>query len=129
MPDEADLPPPEPKEIDSQKWLEWKDVMDRAILHAHPLEEFGCEYRCDNCLFYLDPDETCRTAGIRTCGSLSAATGGVSGGRRFPPRSDADQRFSSRREIDPRSEVTATGAVHSRWRARRLESASVAESR
>ena len=25
-----DIPPPEPKEIDSQKWLEWKEVMDRA---------------------------------------------------------------------------------------------------
>ena len=36
-----DIPPPEPKEIDSQKWLEWKEVMDRAILRAHPLEEFG----------------------------------------------------------------------------------------
>ena len=36
-----DIAPPEPKEIDSQKWLEWKEVMDRAILRAHPLEEFG----------------------------------------------------------------------------------------
>ena len=53
MPD-ADIPPPEPKEIDSQKWLEWKDLMDRAILRAHPLKEFGKEFRCDNCLFYLD---------------------------------------------------------------------------
>ena len=40
MPDD-EIPPPEPQEIDSQKWLEWKDVMDRAILRAHPLEEFG----------------------------------------------------------------------------------------
>ena len=55
MPDEQ-IPPPEPKEIDSQKWLEWKDLMDRAILRAYPLEEFGRVYRCDNCLFYLDPD-------------------------------------------------------------------------
>ena len=55
MPDD-EIPPPEPKEIDSEKWLEWKDVMDRAILRPHPLEEFGRVYRCDNCLFYLDPD-------------------------------------------------------------------------
>jgi hypothetical protein len=55
VPDE-ELPRPEPKEIDSAKWLEWKDVMDRAILRAHPLVEFGREYRCDNCYFYLDPD-------------------------------------------------------------------------
>jgi hypothetical protein len=52
-----EIPKPEPKEIDSQKWLEWKDLMDRAILRAHPLEEFGKTYRCDNCLFYLDPDD------------------------------------------------------------------------
>lgn len=51
-----DIPPPEPKEIDSQKWLEWKDVMDRAILRPHALEEFGRIYKCANCLFYLDPD-------------------------------------------------------------------------
>ena len=52
-----EIPPPEPKEIDSQKWLEWKDVMDRAILRAHPLVEFGKTHRCDNCLFYLDPTD------------------------------------------------------------------------
>lgn len=51
-----DIPPPEPKPIDEQKWLEWKDVMDRAILRAHPHVEFGRTERCDNCLYYLDPD-------------------------------------------------------------------------
>lgn len=51
-----EIPKPEPKEIDEKKWLEWKNVMDRAILRAHPLEEFGKVQRCDNCLFYLDPD-------------------------------------------------------------------------
>ena len=55
MPEEG-IPAPEPAEIDSQKWLEWKDLMDRAILRPHPLKEFGREYSCDNCLFYLDPD-------------------------------------------------------------------------
>ena len=51
-----EIPPPEPQEIDEKKWLEWKDLMDRAILRPHPLVEFGKEHRCDNCLFYLDPE-------------------------------------------------------------------------
>jgi len=35
---------PDLVDVDSQKWLEWKDVMDRAILRAHPLEEFGKQF-------------------------------------------------------------------------------------
>ena len=48
-----EIPKPEPKEIDSKKWLEWKDVMERATLRGHPYND----ERCDNCLYYLDPDE------------------------------------------------------------------------
>ena len=48
-----EIPKPEPKEIDSVKWLEWKDVLDRATLKGHPLQE----ERCDNCLYYLDSTE------------------------------------------------------------------------
>ena len=48
-----EIPKPEPKEIDSVKWLEWKDVMERATLKGHPYND----ERCDNCLYYLDPDE------------------------------------------------------------------------
>ena len=48
-----EIPKPEPKEIDSVKWLEWKDVLDRATLKGHPMQE----ERCDNCLYYLDDTE------------------------------------------------------------------------
>lgn len=48
-----DMPPPEPKEIDEKKWLELKDVLERATLKARP---YGDE-RCDNCLCYLNPDD------------------------------------------------------------------------
>ncbi len=48
-----EIPPPEPKEIDSKKWLELKDVMERATLRGHPYND----ERCDNCLYYLDPDD------------------------------------------------------------------------
>ena len=52
-----EIPPPEPKEIDSVKWLEWKDVLDRATLKGHPMNQAGTEERCDNCLYYLDATE------------------------------------------------------------------------
>lgn len=52
-----EIPPPEPKEIDSQKWLEWKDVMERATLRGHPYEAAKRTERCDNCLYYLDTSE------------------------------------------------------------------------
>jgi hypothetical protein len=51
-----EIPPPEPKEIDSQKWLELKDVLERATLKGKPYGD-GSE-RCDNCLYYLDPDDS-----------------------------------------------------------------------
>ena len=49
-----DIPPPEPKEIDEQNWLQLKDLIHRAVLKGHPYE--GRE-QCDNCLYYLDPDD------------------------------------------------------------------------
>ena len=49
-----DIPPPEPKEIDEQNWLQLKDLIHRSVLKGHPYE--GKE-QCDNCLYYLDPDD------------------------------------------------------------------------
>ncbi len=49
-----DMPPPEPKEVDEKNWLVLKDLLDRATLKGHPYE--GRE-QCDNCLYYLDPDD------------------------------------------------------------------------
>lgn len=48
------IPPPEPKEIDEKKWLELKDLSERAVLRAHPYQ--GSE-QCGNCLYYLNPDD------------------------------------------------------------------------
>ncbi len=48
-----DIPPPEPKEIDEKNWLELKGFIDRAVLRGQP----HGDARCDNCLYYLDPDE------------------------------------------------------------------------
>jgi hypothetical protein len=46
------IPPPEPKPIDEQLWLELKDKLERATLKGKPM---GKE-QCDNCLYYLDTD-------------------------------------------------------------------------
>ena len=46
------IPPPEPKPIDEQLWLELKDKMERATLKGKPM---GSE-QCNNCLYYLDTD-------------------------------------------------------------------------
>jgi hypothetical protein len=48
-----EIPKPEPKEIDEKNWLELKYLMDKAVLRGQPQ---GDE-RCDNCLYYLDPDD------------------------------------------------------------------------
>jgi hypothetical protein len=47
------IPPPEPKPIDEKNWLELKDKLERATLKGKPM---GAE-KCDNCLYYLNPDE------------------------------------------------------------------------
>lgn len=72
-----EIPPPEPKPIDEQNWLKLKDLMERATLRGHPYEN----ERCDNCLYYLNPDDGISYAGTSSCGSSSVATGGASGGR------------------------------------------------
>ncbi|MCU0273695.1 MAG: hypothetical protein MUE34_10715 [Acidimicrobiales bacterium] len=48
-----EIPKPEPKEIDEKNWLELKYLMDKAVLRGKPQ---GDE-RCDNCLYYLNPDD------------------------------------------------------------------------
>ncbi len=50
-----DLPLPEPKEVDEKNWLQLKDLMMRAVLKGEPY--LGKE-KCDNCLYYLNPDES-----------------------------------------------------------------------
>lgn len=47
------IPPPEPKEIDEQNWLQLRDLSERAVLRAHPFE--GRE-QCENCLYFLNPE-------------------------------------------------------------------------
>ena len=54
MTDFDDLPPPEPKPIDEQNWLQLRDLSERAVLKGHPYE--GGEH-CGNCLYYLNPDD------------------------------------------------------------------------
>lgn len=54
MAEDYELPVPEPKEIDEKNWLELKDLADRAVLRAHPYED---RERCDNCLYYLNPED------------------------------------------------------------------------
>jgi hypothetical protein len=50
-----EIPPPEPKEIDEKNWLQLQDLASRATLRGHPYDD-GKE-RCDNCLYYLNPDD------------------------------------------------------------------------
>ena len=54
-----DIPPPEPKEIDEKKWLELKDLLERATLKGFPYKSSAGaeEERCDNCLYYLNADD------------------------------------------------------------------------
>lgn len=47
------IPEPEPKEIDEKNWLVLKDLLERATLKGHP---YGNE-KCDNCRYYLNPDD------------------------------------------------------------------------
>jgi len=49
-----EIPPPEPKEIDEKNWLQLQDFIARAVLRGHPHE--GGKEKCQNCLYYLDPD-------------------------------------------------------------------------
>lgn len=49
-----DIPPPEPKEVDEQNWMVLQHMMERAVLKGEPYQE----EKCDNCLYYLDPDRS-----------------------------------------------------------------------
>ncbi|HYF44611.1 MAG TPA: hypothetical protein VD926_00280 [Acidimicrobiales bacterium] len=53
MADYDDIPPPEPKPIDETKSLELRQLADRAVLKGHPYED---REKCENCLYYLEPD-------------------------------------------------------------------------
>ncbi|MBY0275074.1 hypothetical protein K2Z84_07025 [Candidatus Binatia bacterium] len=50
---ENDLPKPEPKEIDTKLAMELQHLSEDALLRGFPS---GTE-QCDNCLYYLNPDE------------------------------------------------------------------------
>lgn len=49
-----EIPKPEPKPIDEKNWLELRHLADKAVLRGHPYN--GTE-QCDNCLYYLNPDD------------------------------------------------------------------------
>jgi len=51
-----DLPIPEPKEIDEKLSLELRHLCEDALLRGFPSGAQG-EERCENCLYYLNPDE------------------------------------------------------------------------
>ncbi len=51
---DVDLPVPEPTEEDERKALELQHLIEDNVLRGQPK---GDE-RCDNCLYYLNPDES-----------------------------------------------------------------------
>ena len=51
--DEYVIPKPEPKEVDEKLSIQLKHLADDAVLRARP----NGEERCDNCLYYLNPDD------------------------------------------------------------------------
>ena len=53
MADDDILPKPEPKPIDEQKMLELSHMVQDNVLKGEP---YGDE-RCDNCLYYAEPDK------------------------------------------------------------------------
>jgi len=52
MADYSDIPKPEPKEVDEKNALELRHLVEDAILRGRP----NADERCDNCLYYLNPD-------------------------------------------------------------------------
>jgi hypothetical protein len=50
----SDLPKPEPKEIDEKNHLELKYLAENALLRGQP----SGEERCNNCLYYLEPEKS-----------------------------------------------------------------------
>jgi hypothetical protein len=53
MADDDVLPRPEPKPIDEQKALELRHMIQDNVLKGVP---YGAE-KCDNCLYYMNPDD------------------------------------------------------------------------
>ncbi len=49
-----EIPKPEPKEIDEKNWLELQHFIERAVLRGQP----NGEEQCNNCMYYLDPDNS-----------------------------------------------------------------------
>ena len=49
----VDEPAPSPKPIDETRALELRHLADDAVLRAVP----NGDERCDNCLYYLNPDD------------------------------------------------------------------------
>ncbi len=54
--DEYVIPKPEPKEIDEKLSLQLRHLADDAVLRGLPQGSKG-EERCDNCLYYIEPDQ------------------------------------------------------------------------
>jgi hypothetical protein len=52
MPD-VPLPKPEPKEVDEKLSIQLRHLKEDAVLRPKP----NGEERCDNCLFYMNPDD------------------------------------------------------------------------
>jgi hypothetical protein len=54
MSDQDDvLPKPEPKEIDEKLSIQLRHLAEDAVLRGQPNDT----ERCDNCLYYMNPDE------------------------------------------------------------------------
>ncbi len=51
--DEYKLPKPAPKEIDEKLHLQLRHLAEDAVLRGAP----NGDERCDNCLYYIEPDE------------------------------------------------------------------------
>ena len=49
-----EIPLPEPKEVDEQNWMVLQHMMERAVLKGEPYQD----EKCDNCMYYLDPDRS-----------------------------------------------------------------------
>ena len=47
------IPDPEPKEIDEKLSIQLRHLADDAVLRGQP----NGEERCDNCLYYIEPDK------------------------------------------------------------------------
>ena len=51
--DDYTLPKPEPKEIDEKLSVQMRHLAEDAVLRGQP----NAEERCDNCLYFIEPDQ------------------------------------------------------------------------